>query len=119
MNYEFEILYDRLIKAVPHIYKAYDKKKSVSMAVQAHDKKWFTDLVVEIEQNPKGKINIEERARIYRFAKFRIVETKQIIAECENRTPESTEGLQNFLNEVGAESAVEAISKVKNYGVAK
>lgn len=115
MNYEFDVLYDKLIKANKAQFDGFNKKKNIAMAVQSLPKAWFEEIVQEIVKNPKAKINIEERARQYRFKSRTIVEIRQV--EPEGVGPVKT--LAEYLKELGASDPVDAISKVKNYGVAK
>lgn len=109
--YEFDYLYDKLIKAQPRIYKRDERKARVKRSVHDLTKAEFEEQVNKIVSKPETKDSIEQLVKNHKFMKRRIQETREIIHEYETHDKSKEAGLDNYLNSVGATSAVDAISK--------
>ena len=110
-TYEFDHVYGKLIKAQPRIYKKEERKERVKQLVMAMPRAEFEEQVRKIVSKPETKDSIEKLIKDARYSKREIQETRQTIHEYETHDKSKEAGLDNYLNSVGATSAVDAISK--------
>ena len=110
-NYEFDVEYDKLKKVHPRFYNKGDNRRVIFNAVQGMGLKWFKEVVQKVIANPTIKISIVQEVANYKAMQRRVQEARQIMYEDERRDPNAHTGLKDYLNGVGATSAVDAISK--------
>ena len=109
--YEFDLQYDKLKKVHPRFYNKPVNRDAIFRAVQPMGLKWFKEVVQKVQANPTIKISIVQEVANYKAMQRRVQEARQIMYEDERRDPNAHTGLKDYLNGVGATSAVDAISK--------
>lgn len=110
-TYEFDVQYDKLKKVSPRFYNKDFNRRAIFNAVRNMDLSWFKETVQKVEANPHLRISIVQEVANYKATQRRIQETREIIQEYETHDKSKEAGLDNYLNSVGATSAVDAISK--------
>lgn len=112
-NYEFEVIYDKLIEFNKRYYSKGSNRYSIYRSVRFLNKSQFLELVNETINNPEKKISIQQLLQNKRRAERLLEKNKQFLADCENSSSESPTGLNDFLKEINASSVIDAIKKMK------
>lgn len=110
-TYEFDVQYDKLKKVHPRFYNKDFNRRAIFNAVRNMEFSWFKEIVQNVEANPHLRISIVQEVANYKASQRRIQETREIIHEYETHDKSKEAGLDNYLKELGAENAVDAISK--------
>jgi len=111
--YEFDVHYDKLIDHRPRYYNKTENRQAIFAAVKDMELLWFKQAVDKVVAHKEFHINIIQEAKQYRWFQRKHAETRHWLHEQENKSAESTMGLQDYLTSIGAKCPLDAIEKVK------
>lgn len=112
-TYEFKLEYDKLIEIYPQNFSSKFKEQAIFNYIKDLDVKWWKALVNRMILSSNPRLDIDDAARGERNARRRAQDTNAMLRLNDELSDKiSATGLEDALKQVGANSLLDAISKV-------